>query len=445
VTGVDAVVVGAGCAGLSAACALAAAGARVDVVEARPIAGGRTFATRDRTSGDRVDNGQHVLFGCYHETLAYLDRIGSRDRLRVQASLAVPMVDRQGRASELRCPALPSPLQLAAGVLAWDALPWRDRLSVSGIGRALDPSSPPSDAGETVRAWLVRHGQAARLIELLWEPLAVAALNQSIDDATATTFVEVLRRMLGPGPDDAAIAWGTDSLSAVLVDPAVAFIEARGGSVQRGATARVVVEDGRASGVVAGGRRIQAGSVVSSVPWHALPGLFDGVPGGLAPLLAEASARRSVPIVNANLWFDGDVLGAPFVGMPGRTFQWAFDKGRLMPGHATHVTLVSSGADAVVRLGNDAIVAAAVGGLREALPAARRARLLRATAVRERQATFSLAADQPPRPSPLTPVPGFILAGDWTDTGLPATIESAVVSGHRAAAAVLRHLGSATV
>jgi squalene-associated FAD-dependent desaturase len=439
VTAVDAVVVGAGCAGLSAACALAAAGARVAVVEARPIAGGRTFATRDRTSGDWVDNGQHVLFGCYHETFAYLDRIGSRDRLRVQASLSVPMVDRCGRTSELRCPALPSPLQLAAGVLAWDALPWRDRVSIAGVARALDPSCPPPE-GETVRAWLTRHGQSTRLVELLWEPLAVAALNQSIDDATATTFAEVVRRMLGPGPDDAAIAWATGSLSAVLIDPAVAFLDARGGTLYRGAPARVLVEDGRASAVVAGDRRIEARAIVSSVPWHALPGLFDAVPDALSAILLDASARRGVPIVTVNLWFDRDVLGAPFVGLPGRTFQWAFDKRRLMAGHATHVSLVSSGAEAVARLENDAIVAAAMRDLGSALPGVRTARLVRGTAVRERQATFSLAAGQPPRPSPVTPLPGFILAGDWTDTGLPATIESAVLSGHRAAAAVLSEL-----
>jgi uncharacterized protein with NAD-binding domain and iron-sulfur cluster len=143
VSGFDAVVIGAGCAGLSAATALAEAGARVAVVEARPMAGGRTFATADRVTGDWVDNGQHVLFGCYHDTLAYLARIGTRRKVRVQSALAVPMIDRRGRQSELRCPALPSPLQLAAGVLAWDALSWSERVAVARLGPALDPAAPP--------------------------------------------------------------------------------------------------------------------------------------------------------------------------------------------------------------------------------------------------------------------------------------------------------------
>ena len=128
----DVVVVGAGCAGLSAA-------------------GGRTFATRDRVSGDWVDNGQHVLFGCYRDTFAYLARNGAARRVRVQASLTVPMIDQHGRTSELRCPALPSPLQLAAGVLAWNGLPWRERVAVARLGPALAGSAPPP-AGETVRA-----------------------------------------------------------------------------------------------------------------------------------------------------------------------------------------------------------------------------------------------------------------------------------------------------
>ncbi len=436
-SGCDAVVIGAGCAGLSAATALAEAGARVAVVEARPMAGGRTFATADRVTGDWVDNGQHVLFGCYHDTLAYLDRIGTRRKVRVQSALAVPMIDTHGRQSELRCPALPTPLQLAAGVLAWDALTWRERLAVAGLGRALDPAAPPPPPDETVRQWLTRHGQPARLCDLLWEPLAVAALNQPIDQATATTFVEVVRRMLGPGPDDAALVIPAESLSHVLVDPAVAFVEARGGEVLRGASAQVTVDARGVTGVDVRGRVIRALHVVSSVPWHAVAALFHDVPASLAPIVSRASAMQSAPIVTVNLWFDRAVLEAPFIGLPGRAFQWVFDKRRVSPGQGTHLSLVCSGADEIVGLENDAIIERALDEFTRAVPAAARARLVRATAVRERRATFSLAAGEPVRPDTITPLAGFLLAGDWIDTGLPATIESAVVSGHRAARAIL--------
>ncbi len=146
---------------------------------------------------------------------------------------------------------------------------------------------------------------------------------------------------------------------------------------------------------------------------------------------------RASPIVTVNLWFDGPVLDTPFVGLPGRAFQWAFEKRLVAPGHGTHVSLVCSGAADVVDESNDALVARAHAELAAAVPAAAGARLRRGTAVRDRRATFSLEAGQPPRPSTRTGLAGFFLAGDWTDTGLPATIESAVVSGHRAAQAVL--------
>jgi uncharacterized protein with NAD-binding domain and iron-sulfur cluster len=138
------------------------------------------------------------------------------------------------------------------------------------------------------------------------------------------------------------------------------------------------------------------------------------------------------------------VLAQPFVGLPGRSFQWAFDRAQVTPGESTSISMVCSGADAIVQLSNQAIVEAAHRELRQALPAAAAARLLRGTAVRERRATFSLAPGEPARPPTHTAVPGLWLAGDWIDTGLPATIESAVVSGHRAAAAVLEQLGSGT-
>jgi squalene-associated FAD-dependent desaturase len=444
VSGVDVVVAGAGCAGLAAAAMLAGQGVRVAVVEARPVLGGRTFATRDQTTGEWIDNGQHVLLGCYHDTLAFARRVGADRLLAVQSALRVPMVDAAGVASELRSPGLPSPLHLVAGVLGWSALGWRDRFSVLGLRRALsDGAVPPPD--QTVRQWLVAHGQAPRLCELLWEPLAVAALNQSIDTAAATTFAEVVRRMLGPGPDDSALMLPARSLTHTFIEPAVAFMARHGGRIEAGAVARVVFAGGRATGVDIKGGRIEAAAVISAVPWHALAGLCgEAPPEALRELVATASAMRSSPIVTANLWFDRPVLAQPFVGLPGRSFQWAFDRAQVTPGESTSISMVCSGADAIVQLSNQAIVEAAHRELRQALPAAAAARLLRGTAVRERRATFSLAPGEPARPPTHTAVPGLWLAGDWIDTGLPATIESAVVSGHRAAAAVLEQLGSGT-
>jgi zeta-carotene desaturase len=147
----------------------------------------------------------------------------------------------------------------------------------------------------------------------------------------------------------------------------------------------------------------------------------------------------SCPIVTVNLWFDRRVMDEPFVGLPGRVMQWAFDKRTVFGSDdrgASHISLVSSGAAPVLDLENHELIAMAHGELLDALPAVRPARVTRATVVREPRATFSLAPGQPARPQTVTALPGFYLAGDWIETGLPATIESAVRSGHMAAAAV---------
>jgi uncharacterized protein with NAD-binding domain and iron-sulfur cluster len=146
--------------------------------------------------------------------------------------------------------------------------------------------------------------------------------------------------------------------------------------------------------------------------------------------------------VTVNLWFDRVVTDRVFVGLPGRTMQWVFDKRALFGDGSSHLSLVSSGAESIVALSNDDLIGLAMREVAEALPAAAAATLRRAVVVREKRATFSVAPGQPARPQTLTAVPGLFLAGDWIDTGLPATIESAVVSGHRAAAAAIEYLAA---
>jgi squalene-associated FAD-dependent desaturase len=435
----DVAVIGAGFAGLSAAVRLAAAGARVVVLDARARLGGRATAFADRDSGAIVDNGQHILLGCYTDTFAFLRAIGAADHVRLQPQLSVTMIDTRGRRSRLSCPALPAPLHLAAGVFEWEALSWRDRLSLLGLVRPLklarrelagDSSVRAASPGETVAAWLERNGQTPRLREMLWDPLALAALNQSPDVAAAPPFARVLAEMFGSDPRAAAIALPDTPLDAMYAEPARAWLETRGGAVVTGATARIAVDDGRVAAVETGGGRIEVAAVVAAVPWYAFGDLFDAVPGALSAVAANAARMSACPIVTVNLWFDRPVLDEPFIGLPGRAMQWAFHKGG-------YVSLVSSGADAILRLTNEELIARAVAELLDALPQHRAARLTRAGVVREPRATFSLAPGQPPRPATATAIRGLTLAGDWIDTGLPATIESAVRAGHWAADALI--------
>ena len=439
----DAIVVGAGFAGLSAATALAEHGARVLVLEARPTLGGRATAFTDPATGERVDNGQHVLFGCYDETFRFLRRIGAEANVHVQSRLAVDIVDREGRWSRLACPALPAPFHLLVGVVSWSALGWRDRLAVLRMRGAIrGPGRSPSPGeSETVRQWLLRYRQTSRLIELLWEPLAVAALNQSIDSAAAASFLGVLERMFSGGPRGAALALPLKPLDEVYAHPAREYIERHGGSVRTGATARIecsteadLSDSMPAPRVMVRGERMTAPSVICAAPWHALPDVFAERSAVLQPILDAAAHTEASPIVTVNLWFDRVVTERTLVGLPGRTLQWVFDKRAVFGEQASHLSLVSSGAEDVVSRSNEELIALAVKEVRDALPLARSAALVRGVVVREKRASFSVAPGQPPRPSTRTVVPGLFLAGDWIATGLPATIEGAVVTGHMAAA-----------
>jgi hydroxysqualene dehydroxylase len=432
----DAIIIGGGCAGFAAATALVEAGARVLVVEARPGLGGRATAFTDPATGERVDNGQHILMGCYTETLALLDRIGAADRVRWQTGLKLTMIDRAGHQSVLALPALPSPMHFLAGVLAWDALSWSERFSVMKVGSLIKEAKSShltNGTRETVRQWLLRNGQAPRLCELFWEPLALAALNQSIDQAEASNFMRVLVRVLGPDPAAAALVLPAVPLDEMYAEPARAWLVSRGSEVRVNTPARVAIDGQRVRGVRVRDEMIEAPLVISTVPWHSFHALFDAVPAGLEQTVANATALASLPIVTVNLWFDSAVMQEPLVGLPGRNFQWIFDRRAIVGGDASHLSMISSGAETIVAQTNEALTAMALGEVRAALPAARSATLRKSLAVREKRSTFSLAPDAPPRPGTQTSIDGFLLAGDWIETGLPATIESAVMSGHVAA------------
>jgi hypothetical protein len=224
----------------------------------------------------------------------------------------------------------------------------------------------------------------------------------------------------------------------MYAEPARAYLHAHGGGVLTGATATLRVEGDRVAAVDASGQRWTPSVVIAAVPWFGLRELFDPLPASLASIVANASAMAASPIVTVNLWFDRVVLAEPFIGLPGRAMQWVFDKRAVFGEKASHLSMVASGAASIVGMPNDELITQAHQELLEALPRLREARLVRATVVREPKATFSLAPGQPARPGSATPVANLFLAGDWIDTGLPATIESAVRAGHLAAEAIVQ-------
>jgi squalene-associated FAD-dependent desaturase len=422
-------VVGGGFAGLAAAVRLARGGARVTLLERRPFLGGRAYSFVDPTTGDVVDNGPHALMGAYTEALDFLAEIGARSKLALQPRLAVRLAHPALGVGAVEAPRVPGPFQAPLALLGYRLLARRDRLRLL-IGALRLVRRADALRGRTVGEALVAVGQSAAARARFWEPLAIATLNETPDRAAAAPFAAVLRRAFFAGADAARFALARVPLSALYADDARRAIEDAGGTVVTGSgVASLALGDGRVDALVLrDGRRLAADAVVLAVPCAALLRLLPRAMRDEAPFRALAAVGTS-PIVSVHLWLDRPVgWGAPFLGLlDGRT-QWLFDCG------GTRIASVTSGARFWDDLPDDAIAAEVLADAGAVLPALRGAGCGRALVVRERHATISLtpAADAV-RPGVATSIPNLFVAGDWVQTGLPATIEGAVQSGREAA------------
>jgi squalene-associated FAD-dependent desaturase len=439
----DVLIIGGGFAGLAAGVALAEAGKKVRLLEQKPHLGGRARSFRDPATGSLVDNGQHILMGCYHATIRFLSTIGTLERVHFQPRLAVPFLDRGGRLTRLECPDWPAPWYLLMGVLRSKSFSAKEKLEIFRLGWTLrsHPTSRDHPVGETVAAWLSRVGQSQSLQGNFWDLLCIAVMNEDPRRAGARLFERVLRLALVTSPADSRLGIVRGGLSECYTASATAYIEARGGRVETACGVRqLLIADGFCRGVeLSQGRRIEAGPVISAVPWQQLAGLL---PGGLLrtePFFSAALALRPAPIISINLWFDAPLTELEFAGLRGTTIQWLFNKSRILGSSDHCVSLVLSGAHQQVGRPKQELLALALAELGELLPEVRKAKLLHSLVIKERSATFSPSPEADLlRPAARTPVRGLFLAGDWTNTGLPATIEGAVQSGYTAAREILQ-------
>jgi len=430
-------VAGAGLAGLAAACELADAGHAVTVCERRPWAGGKTYSTRDRETGEEIDNGQHIAMRCTTEYVRFLRRVGSEHLIAWQPRLRVPVYDAQGRRSALAADALPAPLHLARSFAAYRHLRPADKLRAARAVLALrrTRANDASLGAESFAAWLRAHGQTARAIATFWDLILVPALNCTSEQASAAQAAFVFREGFLRSAEAAAIGVPKVGLSALHVEPALRYIEARGGELHTGCTiARVEIDEGAVRGLaLADGGRIEADAYVLALPPRELR---EALPPGVAsrpPFDALARFAPS-PIVNLHLWWDRPVLPEPFAAFTGSDVQWLFARGQAADG-AHHTVISLSAARQWIETPRREIEDALVSQLRRALPAARAARVLRSALIKEPEATF-VPAPGLRRPGVRTPFANLAIAGAYTDTGWPATMESAVRSGLEAARAV---------
>lgn len=446
------VVVGGGLAGLSAAVSCADAGASVTLLEKRPRLGGATWSFERR--GLRFDNGQHVHLRCCEEYRAFLSRLGTEELAPFAGPLALPVLRARGRSaavSWIRRDGLPAPAHLAASLLAYRHLSVADRLrllpAVVGL-RRLRLDDPRLDT-ETFAEWLQRHGQSAEAIEVLWALITLPTTNLKPAEVSLALAAKVFKTGLLTETEASDIAWSSVPLADLHVEPARRLLERLGATIRTKAAVSEIVLGGhpeapaQARGVAVDGEIIEAEAVVLAVPHEAAA---DLLPPAAVEYPASLRLLGLSPIVNVHVVFDRPVMPYAVTAAISSPVQFVFDRTRAAgadPGGREQVLAVSlSGADAEIGARPETLVETHVGALRELFPAAREASVVDAVVTREHDATFrGVPGTAPLRLGTRTRVRNLTLAGAWTDTGWPATMEGAVRSGRVAAAAALEAVG----
>jgi len=431
----DVLVLGGGCAGLAAATALAERGAAVRLLEARRVLGGRARSWVDPVTGDIEDNGQHLILGCYGEFLAFLRRTGAGSGLLYQERDEILLIEEGGRLCRFAPGFLPPPLDLLWGLLRLRGFPLRDAVAARGLLRDLRRAGSGEDG--TVADWLGELGQSAEARRRFWDPLVLATLNLAPERAPRSLLAEVLRRALLGGREASRIGFPRRGLGALIAEPALRFLESSGGEVRAGqpVTGLEWEPDGRfAAACTRDGTLHRAGAAVLAVPHREAARLLAGRAEEFDRDRAEALAAS--PIVAVHLWFDREVSPHPMAGLLDSPVHWVFDRGRLggarPPGY---LALVTSAAEQEAGWPAERLRSVALKEVRRFFPRSRAATLRRTRVIKERRATPAFGPGHHRlRPPARTSIPNLCLAGDWTATELPATLEGAAASGHRAAA-----------
>ncbi|HEX7661774.1 MAG TPA: hydroxysqualene dehydroxylase HpnE [Pseudonocardiaceae bacterium] len=434
------VVVGGGLAGLSAACRLATEGRRVTLFEGRARLGGATFSfERDNLT---VDNGQHVLLRCYEEYRAFLDLLGVGEHVGIQPRFHIPVVTADGRHAELTRNDLPAPLHLAGTLSGYRLLSALDRARVllaAGLMRTLDPADPALD-DRSFGDWLSAHGQSAAAKAALWNLITVAALNTDADHASLALCAKVFRTALLRHADAADIGVPRRPLGELHGEAAAAFLGRHGGTVLTRAAVREIRPTAEGWLVCTDTGSVTADAVVVAVPPESAAEIL---PAGALPEPSRLLKLGSAPIINVHAVYDRPVTDAPFTAVVGSPVQWVFDRTEVSgaPAGGQYLAVSLSAAGEWIDEPTARLREVFEPELARLFPAAVGATVTSFFVTRERRATFRQTPGSGRlRPPARTELPGCVLAGAWTATGWPDTMEGAVRSGNEAARVVGAYL-----
>ena len=481
-------VAGGGLAGLAAACALAAAGFRVTVFEKRPFLGGRASSYQHPGTGEVVDNCQHVLFRTCTNLINFYERIGVDQDIRWYDEMT--FLEPGGRASVMRASALPAPLHTAPSFLHFSFLSAQDKLA---IARAMIPLTltAQKDTGKSFADWLQEHGQTSGAIERFWKPILISALSDELDRISISSAAQVVRESM---KSPAARHMGVPTVPlTTLYDAAGDYIRARGGELQFRTPLENFHTDSALVHLDLAGSDAKAQAafdyLVLALPFENLDRVLPQTPDA-ASLREQITHFETSPITGVHLWFDRQITDLDHAVLLDRTIQWMFHKSRiqrrasmtkgisgggpenheregherkeheperqdfsraveapadnraLAPEGGSYIELVISSSKSLIEKSRAEIIDLVLAEVREFFPAARSANLVKSTVIKEVHATYSPRPGiDAHRPTATTAWPRVLLAGDWTATRWPATMEGAVRSGYLAAEALTRAPG----
>jgi squalene-associated FAD-dependent desaturase len=418
------IIVGGGLAGLSAAVSLCR-NYKITLLESTPKLGGRTYSFFDRNLQLVTDNGQHAMMGCYKFTLDYLEKINSLHNLSNQNDLAITFVDETGKMYKLDAGGSVYPINFINAILKFKLFSPGEKILLCKLFSKLIFLRPGDFLDKTIEEWLIEENQPEKVIKYFWEFLAISALNSSIKSASASIFISILQEVFLHGRKPASIILPENGLTELLVKPAEKMLAKNRAEIKLSETVeKFTIQKNRVIEIVTGKAVYKDfDAVISAVPYSALEKIIDTDTKNFKPVNST--------IVSIHVKLKNNSLSEPFYAFVNSPIHWAFN-------NKTHLSLVISGADEYSVLPKDKIADLAADELNKYLNI-KPEDISGISVIKEKRATYVPdAAFLANRPGTCTRFDNLFLAGDWIDTKLPCTIESAVKSGYSAAGFINR-------
>ena len=432
-------IIGGGLAGLAAGCELSDHGHTVEVFESRPWAGGATYSFIPPEGTGEVDNGQHIFMHCTTAYKKFLERLGTLDLTKQQKLLHVPVFDKNGQRSDIQTAYLPAPLHFIPTLISYKHLALQQKIKIAVILLKIKVfNTSHITENQSFHSWLISQGQDDQTIRGFWDFLMRPILNCTTSQASAKQALFVIKKGLLADKKAMAIGFSTVGLSTLHIHPAKKYIEDRNGKIRtRSKVEKLIVNNGHVEGLKIKDQEVATfdAYICALPPWYVqeiLPKPWQTM--GPLNLL---SAFQPSPIMNIHIWYNEPITNLEFAASLNENLQWIFNQTKISgeKSDQEHLVISISAPETLFKLTKKEALQAILPELNKVLPKTKEAEISDYLVIKEPRATFIPSAGLK-RPGPITPLNNFFLAGTYTDTEWPATMESAVQSGHNAVVAL---------